>query len=94
MDFICQNCEKKVSNLAWGTKNRNHCPFCLHSLHVDNIVGDRLSKCGGLMKPIGKTLKKDGEELLVHQCIKWGEIRKNRVAGDDSLVAVAELVVL
>ena len=87
-DFICQNCEKKVSNLAWGTKNRNHCPFCLHSLHVDNIVGDRLSKCGG------KTFKKDGEELLVHQCIKCGEIRKNRVAGDDSLVVVAELVVL
>ncbi len=94
MDFNCRNCGKKVSNLAWGTKNRNHCPHCLHSLHVDNIVGDRLSKCGGLMKPIGKTLKKDGEEVLVHECVKCGEIRKNRVAGDDSMENVAELTIM
>lgn len=94
MGFICINCGKKVSNLAWGTRNRNHCPFCLYSLHIDNVVGDRLSNCSGLMKAIGKQLKKDGEEVLIHKCIKCKEIRKNRVAGDDSLESVAELTIL
>ena len=92
--FTCQNCSKKISNLAWGTKNRNHCPFCLYSLHADNVVGDRLSNCGGLMRPIGKVFKKDGEEVLVHKCVKCGEIRKNRVAGDDSLEASSKLALL
>jgi hypothetical protein len=46
------------------------------------------------MNPIGKTLKKDGEEVLVHQCEKCGLIRKNRVAGDDSIEKVDNLPVL
>lgn len=94
MGFVCGNCGKKVLYLAWGTKNRNHCPYCLYSLHVDNTVGDRESECGGLMKPIGKVLKKDNEEVLVHECVKCGILRKNRVAGDDSIENVAELPIL
>lgn len=82
--FTCKACGKKVSLSAPGTKNRNHCPFCLYSVHVDAGVGDRSSGCGGLMKPIGKFYKEDGEEMLVHECEKCGFVRWNRVAGDDS----------
>jgi hypothetical protein len=93
-NFICRNCGKKVSTKAPGTKNRNHCPFCLFSLHIDVIIGDRRSECLGLMEPVGKSIKKDGEEVLVHRCLVCGEIRKNRVAGDDSVEKVDNLPVL
>jgi DNA-directed RNA polymerase subunit RPC12/RpoP len=81
--FICANCNKKVSLSAPGTKNRNHCPFCLYSLHVDIIPGDRKNPCMGLMKPVALTTKHDGEEVLTHKCQKCGFERWNRVAGDD-----------
>ena len=92
--FTCKNCHKKVPLEAPGTKNRNHCPFCLFSLHVDNETGDRRSDCGGLMPAIGKMYKEDGEEVLVHECVKCGLIRKNRIAGDDSFDLVENLKVL
>lgn len=82
--FICENCGKKVLLQAPGTKNRNHCPFCLYSLHIDIEPGDRSSTCQGLMKPIGVKYKEDGEEVIVHKCIKCGFVRWNRVAGDDA----------
>lgn len=89
--FRCKKCGEEVSLKAWGTKNRNHCPRCLYSLHVDEDVGDRKSKCSGLMKPIAKMYKIDGEEVLVHKCEKCGVIRKNRVAGDDAYKKTEEL---
>ena len=33
--FICENCGKKVPKLGYSC--RNHCPYCLHSKHVDKI---------------------------------------------------------
>lgn len=92
--FICENCGKKVPLKAPGTKNRNHCPYCLYSVHIDNTPGDRQSKCMSIMKPIGKMYKPDREELLVHKCMKCGFIRKNRIAGDDSFELVNKLLVL
>lgn len=59
--YICKNCKKEVSYKAPGTKNRNHCPYCLYSVHVDNSIGDRKSKCWGLMVPTGKMFKNDAE---------------------------------
>ena len=82
--FYCQNCLREVSLVAWGTKNRNHCPVCLWSRHVDNETGDRASRCQGGMEPIGLTTKFDKEEImLVHRCLECGKINKNRIAGDD-----------
>ncbi len=92
--FTCANCQKSVSLKAPGTKNRNHCPFCLYSLHVDTESGDRKSACQGVMEPIGKLLKPNGEEVLVHKCANCGFVRKNRIAGDDSIVLTNKLAVL
>ena len=48
--FICENCGKEV--LPLGYSSRNHCPFCLWSLHLDINPGDRASECGGKMEPV------------------------------------------
>lgn len=85
--FTCANCAQQVSMLAPGTKNRNHCPVCLYSLHVDVLPGDRRSTCGGLMAPIGRVIKSSGETALVHKCTTCGFKRINRIAGDDSFSA-------
>ena len=48
--FICAHCGKEVEPL--GFTSRNHCPFCLWSLHVDVHPGDRANQCKGQMEPI------------------------------------------
>lgn len=94
MKFECLNCGKTVSDSQYmGTENRNHCPFCLWSKHVDINPGDRAQLCQGLMEPIGLTFKNEGvdkygkkrqgELMLIHRCQKCGKISINRVAGDD-----------
>lgn len=83
-DFRCRHCKKEVSGKAIGTKQRNHCPYCLYSLHVDEEIGDRRSACLGSMKPIGLTTKKDGEIMIIHKCEKCNKVSNNRIAGDDS----------
>ena len=47
--FVCAHCGKSVEPL--GYSSRNHCPFCLWSLHVDELPGDRANECAGLMEP-------------------------------------------
>ena len=46
--FICRVCGRLVVPEGAGSGHRNHCPNCLHSLHVDVEPGDRASDCGGL----------------------------------------------
>ncbi len=75
--FLCKNCGKEV--LPLGYSSRNHCPFCLYSLHVDLSPGDRLNPCGGLMEPIAAEPDARGYVLL-HRCLKCGEIRRNKAA--------------
>lgn len=82
--FICLNCKKNVTPLSSGGRNRNHCPFCLFSLHVDESTpGDRMSDCKGLMAPIGIETRRTGEYVLINKCLKCKKISKNRIAGDD-----------
>lgn len=90
--FICEYCKKRVTPLKYGGSYRNHCPFCLWSKHVDlETPGDRLSKCGGLMKPIGVFTRRTGEYVLVHRCVRCGQERYNRIAGDDNFDLVTKL---
>ena len=59
-DFRCVYCGNFVSAAALfaGVKNRNHCPYCLWSRHLDLFeAGDRLSACKAPMRPIGVTVK-------------------------------------
>lgn len=79
--FICQNCGKEVLALTDGSY-RNHCPFCLHSLHVDEQIGDRASECGGIMEPSDITHHSKKGYQIVHRCKKCGFIRNNKVSED------------
>ena len=39
--FTCKVCGRPVIPAGTGSEHRNHCPNCLHSLHVDDEPGDR-----------------------------------------------------
>ncbi len=93
-DFWCVHCHGFVSadTRLSGVQNRNHCPYCLWSRHVDlNIAGDRLSACKSPMRPIGLTIKtiqkkygiSQGELLLIHLCEGCNNLSLNRIAADD-----------
>jgi RNHCP domain len=93
--FMCRQCNALVYTqpVHSGVKNRNHCPYCLWSRHVDwQVAGDRLSACKAGMEPIGLTLKQSrdkygnrcsGELMLIHLCRECGKLSINRIAADD-----------
>ena len=76
--FVCRHCGKTVEPL--GFTSRNHCPFCLWSLHVDVNPGDRSNPCGGQMEPIRTEPDPRRGYIIIHRCTKCGEIRRNRAA--------------
>jgi DNA-directed RNA polymerase subunit RPC12/RpoP len=78
--FRCAHCGNAVEPVTNGSY-RNHCPFCLHSLHVDIRPGDRQNACHGLMEPIGLRQGKKGYQL-VFRCRRCGSRGVNRVADD------------
>ena len=82
--FNCKACGKFITVRDCGTNNRNHCPHCLSSIHLDNIPGDRSADCGGIMEPISIYVRPDGEWALIHRCKKCGELKINRIAADDN----------
>jgi len=89
--------EREIS----GVNNRNHCPRCLFSRHVDEkTAGDRRATCMSRMEPVGLTLKQahkrygqeeQGELMLIHQCKGCGKISINRIAADDDAAFIYQL---
>ena len=102
-DFTCSHCRNYVSaeKVVCGVNNRNHCPYCLHSRHVDLYeAGDRLSACKAPMAPVGLSLKIsngkykgsfEGELMLIHCCEDCGKISINRIAADDIAEYIYEI---
>jgi hypothetical protein len=101
--FVCRHCGLYVlcdPHIA-GVQNRNHCPSCLWSRHLDALsAGDRLAGCRAVMQPIGLTTKRgrnkyasecDGELMLIHQCTVCAKIVMNRIAADDVGAAIFEV---
>ena len=88
-EFICENCGKKVSKLGYSC--RNHCPFCLHSKHVDKNPGDREETCKGILEPIDIEKSKDTYKII-YKCNKCGMIKKNKIADDDSFDKILEIM--
>ena len=98
--FRCAHCHIIVSSahLLSGVNNRNHCPYCLWSCHLDLFAaGDRLSACKAPMRPIGLTMKKGrnkyqreprGELMLIHECVECKTLSINRIAADDDSATV------
>ena len=94
-DFRCMVCQNYVSAAVAfaGVQNRNHCPYCLWSKHLDLYQpGDRLAVCKTKMRPVALTLKQaqkkyahplQGELMIVHQCDGCEKVSINRIAADD-----------
>jgi hypothetical protein len=101
--FTCKRCQAAVPTepSISGVLNRNHCPYCLWSRHVDYLQpGDRMSACKAIMQPIGLTLKRRknkygewefGELMVIHCCNDCGKISINRIAADDQVERLMEL---
>lgn len=87
-NFTCEHCGAEVR----GSGYTNHCPQCLWSKHVDDEPGDRAESCYGAMKPIAVE-GGSPDYILVHQCMKCGIERRNKVSVEDNtdtLTAVAK----
>jgi hypothetical protein len=94
-EFRCRECKTVVGPPISGGRHRNHCPLCLYSRHVDrSIPGDRASECRSMMRPAGLFTRRDGEQMLVHECLGCGAVRQNRIAADDNVVAIMRLPVV
>lgn len=101
-DFVCACCGLPVSvdvQMA-AVNNRNHCPYCLASRHLDwREPGDRLSACKEVMHPVALTMKlspkkysrSGGELMVVHSCSGCGKVSANRLAADDDAEIVWQI---
>ena len=76
--FICSVCKREVKPL--GYTSRNHCPFCLSSLHVDINPGDRANPCGGILRPIKAEPDPKRGFIIIHRCDRCGEVVRCRAA--------------
>jgi len=87
--FVCQHCGKTVAPAEKTA--RNHCPYCLWSLHVDlETPGDRQNPCQGLMEPAA-LYQKHGEWIVIHRCQECGTEKPNKLASDVNYETVLDL---
>ena len=87
--FVCAHCGREVEPL--GYTSRNHCPYCLWSLHLDEMPGDRAADCGGQMEPIGAAPDPKKGYVIAHRCVKCGAVRRNKAARDDAMRLIIQL---
>ena len=79
--FTCEHCGKDVP-ISEKTC-RNHCPYCLHSKHVDVFPGDRANSCKGLLEPVGYEHHKKKGLMILFRCKKCGEQTRNKALLED-----------
>ena len=83
------HCGREVTPL--GYTSRNHCPYCLWSLHVDVMPGDRQNPCRGPMRPIYAEPDARRGYIITHKCEVCGAVGRNRATrerdgeGEDDL---------
>ena len=91
-EFVCENCGKDVKKLNYTS--RDHCPYCLYSIHIDNNPGDRSCSCLGDLKPIGVENHKNGLYKIIYKCSKCGVVKKNIQATDDDINEIIKISVV
>lgn len=93
--FRCVHCKQFIGAPITGGRHRNHCPNCLWSRHVDlRVPGDRKSDCHAAMEPIGKIVRRNGEQVILHECRSCGKSDPNRIAADDNPILLMKLELL
>ena len=88
--FKCIVCGKHVNKLNYTA--RDHCPYCLSSIHVDINPGDRSSDCLGILVPIDIEKSKKDTYKIIYKCNKCGMIKKNKTANDDNFDKILEIM--
>ena len=92
--FKCGHCKQFIGAPILGGSQRNHCPNCLYSKHVDHTrPGDRRSTCHSLMEPIG-IVHRHNEDVLIHRCLGCGKEDVNRIAADDNPVLLETIPII
>lgn len=80
--FVCAHCGREVPPA--GRTARDHCPWCLRSVHLDVVPGDRAAGCGGRMDPV--SLEVRGADLvLTYRCARCGHTHRVRALQDGSV---------
>jgi len=87
--FTCVNCARAVGKLSYTS--RNHCPYCLHSVHLDNNPGDRENGCGGILTPVFCAVDSKKGYIIEFVCKKCGGKKRNKTADDDNMAMLIEL---
>ena len=87
--FVCKNCGKTVLPLKYSS--RDHCPYCLCSLHVDVFPGDRANTCKGLLIPVDLEYSQNKGYVIKYKCEKCGQFHNNKVATDDSKTQINKI---
>ncbi len=86
--FQCSSCGHEAE--LGGARVRDHCPACLHGLHVDVVPGDRAADCGGVLVPESLELVA-GEAVIRYRCTLCGARPRVRAHPDDRPAALSEL---
>jgi len=76
--FICIHCGREV--LPLGYSSRNHCPFCLSSIHIDDNPGDRAADCLGELEPVKVVTDPKKGYIIIHRCKKCGAVKRCKAA--------------
>ncbi|MFH9723004.1 RNHCP domain-containing protein [Streptomyces sp. NPDC017254] len=90
--FTCVACGLAVSGPADG-EGRNHCPSCLHSRHVLDRSEGGPSSCRARMSPISVAVPRTGEWMLIHRCVRCGELTSGPVRTDDNQFVLMRMAV-
>ena len=90
-EFDCLKCGKH--NDKAPKSYRNHCRFCLYSLHLDaEVPGDRKSDCGMLMEPVFVDYKGNKGYQIIHQCLRCKKKIPNIAAPDDNMDEIIKII--
>ena len=89
-EFVCKNCGKKVEKLKYTS--RDHCNYCLYSIHIDINPGDRANDCLGMLEPINVIETSKKGQVIVYRCKKCGMEVRNIVANDDDKEVIYKIV--
>ena len=101
--FICCGCNNEITfSIDTDVAHTNHCPRCLSLRHLNKkFLDDRATDCGGCMRAIGLTFKKEGidkhnnqkeeELMIIHKCVICDKISINHLATNDDEAAILVL---
>jgi hypothetical protein len=82
--FLCSICKRSVDK--GKVQIRDHCPYCLHGIHLDIIPGDRASDCKGVLVPQSLETT-NAQTWITYVCKTCNYIFRVRSHPDDDILS-------